>query len=296
YNKVYEGLATKFVQHYIYVGAAMKNMGEQGIELWDEQDGFFYDVLVYPNHSGYEKFRVRSLVGLIAMYAIDILNAKDVEANKEFVSNLDWFVRNRPDIVQRCVYIDETDASNRRHILSIVDAHQLQRIMERMCDPEEFLSPAGLRSLSKYHAEHPYYFGEKKVEYEPAEATSKIKGGNSNWRGPIWFPTSYLMINALQKFSEAYGDDFGTTRDGKLIRPKDLAQDIAERMIRIFTRDAKGHRPVYGDIKKFQNDPYWKDYVLFFEYFHGDTGRGLGASHQTGWTGLIATLLQEWRR
>ncbi|HNI10987.1 MAG TPA: glucosidase, partial [bacterium] len=154
----------------------------------------------------------------------------------------------------------------------------------------------GLRSLSKYHAEHPYYFGEKKVEYEPAEATSKIKGGNSNWRGPIWFPTSYLMINALQKFSEAYGDDFGTTRDGKLIRPKDLAQDIAERMIRIFTRDAKGHRPVYGDIKKFQNDPYWKDYVLFFEYFHGDTGRGLGASHQTGWTGLIATLLQEWRR
>jgi len=294
-NKVYEGLATKFVQHYIYVGSAMKNMGGQGIELWDEEDGFFYDVLVFPNNNGYEKFRVRSLVGLIAMYAIDILNDYDVEQNKEFISNLDWFIRNRPDIVQRCVYSDEKNGI-RRHILSIVDAHQLKRIMERIWDEDEFLSPAGLRGLSKHHAEFPYYFGNKKVEYEPGEATSKIKGGNSNWRGPIWFPTSYLMINSLVKFGEAFGKDFGVKIDGKLVTPYMVAEELANRMIKIFVPDKNGHRPVYGDIKKFQEDPYWKDYVLFFEYFHGDTGKGLGASHQTGWTGLIATLIQEWRR
>ncbi len=295
HNKVYEGLATKFVQHYIYVGSAMKNMGGQGIELWDEEDGFFYDVLVYPNGGGHEKFRVRSLVGLIAMYAIDILKDTDVEQNKEFVSNLDWFIRNRPDIVRRCVYSEETNGQ-RRHILSIVDSHQLKRIMERMWDTDEFLSPAGLRSLSKHHERHPYFFGQKKVEYEPAEAISKIKGGNSNWRGPIWFPTSYLMINSLVKFGEAFGKDFGTTVNGEFVTPYKIAEELAERMIRIYLPDTRGHRPVYGNIRKFQEDPHWKDYLLFFEYFHGETGQGLGASHQTGWTGLMATLIQEWRR
>ncbi|MBL7959325.1 glucosidase [bacterium] len=295
HNKVYEGLATKFVQHYIYVGSAMKNMGGQGIELWDEEDGFFYDVLVYPNGGGHEKFRVRSLVGLIAMYAIDTLKDTDVEQNKEFVSNLDWFIRNRPDIVRRCVYSDEVDGQ-RRHVLSIVDSHQLKRIMERMWDEDEFLSPAGLRSLSKHHAKDPYFFGQKKVEYEPGEAISKIKGGNSNWRGPIWFPTSYLMINSLVKFGEAFGKDFGITVEGEFITPHKIAEELAERMIKIYIPDKSGKRPVYGNIRKFQEDPHWKDYLQFFEYFHGETGQGLGASHQTGWTGLIATLIQEWRR
>lgn len=295
HNKVYEGLATKFVQHYIYVGAAMKNMGAQGIELWDEEDGFFYDVLVYPNGQGYEKFQVRSLVGLIAMYAIDVLEDRECEENKEFISNLDWFIRNRPDIVQRCVYSDETNG-HRRHVLSIVDSHQLKRILECITDPEEFLSSAGLRSLSKYHEKNPFYFGDKVVHYEPAEAVSKIKGGNSNWRGPIWFPTSYFMINSLVKFSEAFGKDYGIQRDGKLITPYKLAEDLANRMIKIFLPDEKGHRPVHGVNKKFQTDPHWKDYVLFYEYFHGDTGQGLGASHQTGWTALIATLIKEWRQ
>lgn len=296
YNKVYEGLATKFVQHYIYVGAAMKNMGEHGIELWDDEDGFFYDVLTYPGGGGHEKFRVRSLVGLIPLYAIDILRGSQQEENKEFVSNLDWFCRNRPDIVRRCVYVDDHPEYGRRHILSIVDANQLKRLMEHICDPEEFLSEFGLRGLSKYHAEHPYFFGDKKVEYEPAEATSKIKGGNSNWRGPIWFPTSYLMINSLVKFGEAFGDDFGIEHDGRFITPAALAEDLANRMIKIFIPDKNGRRPVYGNTKKFQDDPHWKDHLQFFEYFHGDTGKGLGASHQTGWTGLVATLIQEWRR
>jgi hypothetical protein len=295
YNKTYEGLATKFVQHYIYVGAAMKNMGGENIQLWDEEDGFFYDVLVYANGHDREKFRVRSLVGLIPMYAIDILYDRECEENREFISNLDWFIRNRPDIVQRCVYSEETDG-RRRHVLSIVDSHQLKRLMQRMWDPEEFLSPAGLRSMSRFHAREPFSFGGRTVGYEPAEAVSKIKGGNSNWRGPIWFPTSYLMINSLVKFSEAFGEDFGLQLNGRLVRPRDLAQELANRMIGIFLPDKKGRRPVYDGIRKFQEDPHWKDYILFFEYFHGETGKGLGASHQTGWTGLIATLIQEWRK
>ncbi len=293
-NKVYEGLATKFVQHYIYVGAAMKNMGDQNIRLWDDEEGFFYDVLVYPD-GRYEKFKVRSLVGLIAMYAIDVLWDKDVVENQEFVSNLDWFVRNRPDIVQRCVYREDRDGQS-RHILSIVDAHQLKRILERIADPNEFLSDHGLRGLSKYHETHPFYFGQRGVHYEPAEAISKIKGGNSNWRGPIWFPTTYFMINSLSKFAEAFGDHFGIDKDGKHITPASLAEELANRMISIFVPGKNGHRPVHGPYEKFQNDPHWKDYVLFYEYFHGETGQGLGASHQTGWTALVATLIQEWRR
>lgn len=294
-NKVYEGLATKFVQHYIYVGAAMKNMRGEGIQLWDDEDGFFYDALVYPDGGGVEKFRVRSLVGLIPMYAIDILYDRECEENREFITNLDWFIRNRPDIVQRCVYSEEIEG-RRRHVLSIVDAGQLKRLMERMCDPEEFLSPAGLRSMSRHHATEPFHFGWRSVNYEPAEAISKIKGGNSNWRGPIWFPTSYLMIQSLVKFSHAFGEDYGIDVKGEFYTPYRLAEELANRMINIFLPDDKGHRPVYKGIRKFQEDPHWKDYVLFYEYFHGDTGQGLGASHQTGWTCLIATLIQEWRK
>jgi hypothetical protein len=161
------------------------------------------------------------------------------------------------------------------------------------------MSPFGLRSLSRYHAQHPFRFGEKSVEYEPGEADSKIKGGNSNWRGPVWFPTSFLMIEALRKLGRAYGDEFKVPadgRDGPLITPWDAARQIADRMISIFTRDATGRRPVYAGIRRFQEDPHWRDLILFHEYFHGDTGQGLGASHQTGWTGLVASLIDEWRR
>ncbi len=184
----------------------------------------------------------------------------------------------------------------RCHVLSIVDRHQLSRILERLFDPDEFLSPTGIRSLSKFHERHPFAFGESEVRYSPAEADVKIKGGNSNWRGPLWFPTTYLIIESLVKFSDAFGPDFRVAAPGsggKPVTPRAMAAEIARRMIGIFRRDSSGRRPVFGDAAKFQQDPHWRDHLLFYEYFHGDTGAGLGASHQTGWTGLVANLIDE---
>ncbi|MBI4552676.1 MAG: glucosidase [Candidatus Latescibacteria bacterium] len=296
-NRVYEGLATKFFQHYIYIGAAMKRMGGRNYQLWDEADGFFYDVLRFPD-GDFQKFRVRSLVGLIPMYAIDVLHDASLATHQEFLSNLDWFIRNRQDLVRRCCYTDEQDGT-RRHILAIVDRDQLRSLLERVWDPNEFLSEVGVRSLSKYHERRPFVFGTREVRYEPAEAETKIKGGNSNWRGPIWFPTSYLLIDALTKFGEAFGSGYTIQTPGNPdgpVTPKDMAREIANRLIRLFVRDASGRRPIYGESTKFQYDPHWRDYILFFEYFHGDHGAGLGASHQTGWTALVASLIDEWRR
>ena len=295
-NLVYQTLATKFFQHYIYVGAAMKRMGGRNYQLWDEMDGFFYDVLHYPN-GDFHKFRVRSLVGLIPIFAIDVLNDDDHKQFPEFHHNLNWFLLNRRDLVRRCCYTEE-QAGVRRHVLAIVDQDQLLRILRRVWDPDEFLSDGGVRSLSKIHATHPFVFGEKEVRYEPAEAISKIKGGNSNWRGPLWFPTSYLLISALQKFGEAYGPGFKVESAGSdhALHPSEMAEEIANRMIRLFVPDETGHRPIFGGTTRFQEDPHWRDHLLFHEYFHGDNGAGLGASHQTGWTGLIASMIDEWRR
>lgn len=294
-NRVYENLATKFFQHYVYIGAAMKHMGGQDYQLWDEVDGFFYDVIRYPD-GAFHKFRVRSLVGLIPLFAIDVLKDEALKDFPEFLSNLNWFLRNRRDLVSRCCYTDET-GDERRHILAVVDQDQLSRILKRVWDPDEFLSPGGIRSLSKIHETHPFIYGEADVRYEPAEAISKLKGGNSNWRGPIWFPTSYLLITALKTFGEAYGNEFVVDApDDDPLSPTEMARETADRMIRLFTRGPDGRRPIYGDTTKFQDDPHWRDCLLFYEYFHGDTGAGLGAGHQTGWTGLVASLIDEWRR
>jgi hypothetical protein len=296
-NPVYESLATKFFQHYIYVAHAMKHMGGRDYQLWDEQDGFFYDVLRFPDGS-YEKFRVRSLVGLIPLYAIERLDRRWTDQFKEFASNTAWFLRNKPHIVQNVAYNVARDG-DRSLVMAIVDPEQMKRLLRRVFDPEEFLSPFGLRSLSRHHAEHPFRFGEKVVSYEPAEAVTKIKGGNSNWRGPVWFPTSFLLIESLRKLGTAYGPTLKVPcegRDGEARTLFELARDMANRMIRIFTRDAQGRRPMYGSIRKFQEDPHWRDLILFHEYFHGESGEGLGASHQTGWTGLVASLIDEWRR
>jgi hypothetical protein len=271
-------------------------MGGRNYQLWDEQDGFFYDVLRYPDGS-FEKFRVRSLVGLIPLYAIERLEDQWIEPFSEFRTNFEWFLKNKRHIVAGVCHPVERDGQ-RVHICAIVDEHQMQGLLRRVLDPEEFLSPFGLRSLSKFHAQHPFRFGGREVAYEPAEAVSKIKGGNSNWRGPVWFPTSFLMIEALRKLGTAYGPTVKVSLDGRG-KPRALwqvAEELANRMIRIFTRDERGRRPVYGGIRKFQEDPHWRDLVLFHEYFHGDTGEGLGASHQTGWTGLVASLIDEWRR
>jgi hypothetical protein len=293
-NTTYQGLASKFFQHYVYVGAAMKSMGGRNHDLWDEEDGFFYDVLRYPD-GGFEKLRVRSLVGLIPLYAVERLEESWVAQFTEFSSNVQWFLDNRRDLVELCV--NHTSHGGVDSLaLTIVNLTQLKRMLERICDSDEFLSDFGLRSLSKTHAAHPFVLGDKRVSYEPAEAVSKIKGGNSNWRGPIWFPTTFLMIESLRKLAKAYGSDIVVEgRDGKIWTIGEIARTLAERLIAIFARDADGRRPVYGNIAKFQDDPHWRDYIAFHEYFDGDTGAGLGASHQTGWTGLVASLIDEWR-
>jgi hypothetical protein len=297
-NKVYQSLATKFFQHYIYVGAAMKKMGGRRYQLFDEADGFFYDVLRYPDGS-FEKFRVRSLVGLIPLYAVERLEEHWVEPFEDFKSDLLWFLRNKRHVVQDvCHYVRRPD--QRVLICAIVDEHQMRQMIHRILDPTEFLSPFGLRSLSKHHERHPFRFGDREVRYEPGEADSKIKGGNSNWRGPVWFPTSFLMIESLRKLGTAYGPHLTVPapgdEQGAPMNLWEVAEELANRMIRIFTRDADGRRPAYGRLRKFQDDPHWRDCLLFHEYFHADTGEGLGASHQTGWTGLVASLIDEWRR
>jgi hypothetical protein len=296
-NNVYESLATKFFEHYVYVGAAMKRRGGRDYSLWDEKDGFFYDVLRYPG-GDFHKFRVRSLVGIIPLYAIERLELDWIQPFEVFRSNLDWFVRNRQDIVQRCVHLIEHDGV-KVYVLAIVDEEQLRGILDRVFDSDEFLSDYGIRSLSKFHQGHPYVFGNSEVRYEPAESDNKIKGGNSNWRGPVWFPTTFLIIESLRKLGKAYGPKFSVRLpggSGRQVTLTEMAEEIANRQIRIFTKDEQGRRPVYGGTKKFQDDPHWRDYILFYEYFHGDNGAGIGASHQTGWTALVASLIDEWRR
>jgi Mannosylglycerate hydrolase MGH1-like glycoside hydrolase domain len=295
-DNVYEGLAVKFFEHFIGIGAAMKKMGGRDYQLWDEEAGFFYDVLRYPN-GDFHKFRVRSLVGLIPMFAIEFLREDELEHLAHFPGNINWFIKSRADLVGSACY-SEIRNGVRCHVLSILDRHQLSRILERLLDPDEFLSPYGIRSLSKFHEHHPFAFGESEVHYAPAEADVGIKGGNSNWRGPIWFPTTYLIIESLLKFGEAFGSDFAVSvpaGDGSPMTPRAMAKEIAGRMIGIFRRDSAGMRPAFGDAKKLQHDPHWRDHLLFHEYFHGDTGAGLGASHQTGWTALVANLIDEWR-
>jgi hypothetical protein len=294
-NKVYESLATKFFQHYIYVGAAMKRMGGRNYSLWDQKDGFFYDTLRYPDGS-FHKFRVRSLVGLIPLYAIQRLEVGWMNQWAEFHQNVEWFIKNRQDIVQACCHI-VGQGKDAVYVLAIVDENQMRGILTRVMDHNEFLSDYGIRSLSKFHEQNPFTFGHSTVHYEPAEADCKIKGGNSNWRGPIWFPTSFLMIESLRNLGKAYGSSFRVkTGDGRELTLPEMAEDVANRLIKMFTRNSEGRRPIYGGCEKFQSDPHWRDYVQFFEYFHGDNGAGLGASHQTGWTGLVASLIDEWRR
>jgi hypothetical protein len=295
-NPVYEGLATKFFQHYALVARAMKHMGSKGEPLWDNTDGFFYDMLRYPN-GDFHKFRVRSLVGLIPLFAVERLEYDWIQRFPSFTANFDWFMKNRKDLVEDVIHKSDRDGQT-TYVMTIVNEDQIRRLIERLLDETEFLSPYGIRSLSKAHETHPFWFGDKVVSYEPAEASTKIKGGNSNWRGPIWFPTSFLLIESLRKIGKAFGNQFTVALpgNGKSLPFRDMGGLLADRLIRIFTRDDSGKRPVFGGSRKFQEDPHWRDHLLFYEYFHGDNGAGLGASHQTGWTGLVASLIDEWRK
>ncbi len=292
-DSVYEGLAIKFFQHYVYVAAAMKRMGNRGYQLWDERDGFFYDVLRYPDGT-FHKFRVRSLVGLIPLFAVERLESKWIEPFPHFRDNVRWFLSNRRDLVRDVIHTLDREGGQ-VNVLTIVNQDQLMRLLARLCDEDEFLSPYGVRSLSKYHERSPFVLDGRSVGYEPAEAATKIKGGNSNWRGPLWLPTNYLLIEALRQLGKAYGDNYPVRLPGR--EPTtfwELARELANRLVRLFRRDAAGRRPVFGGCRTFQEDPHWRDHLLFYEYFHGDNGAGLGASHQTGWTALVASLIDEW--
>jgi hypothetical protein len=235
------------------------------------------------------------MVGLIPLYAVEVMEREDLDPHPEFLANVEWFIKNRHELVGNTCY----SVDGQRYVLSIADPNQFARMLGHLWDSEEFLSPHGIRSLSRYHAQHPYCYGHSCVAYEPGESDVKIKGGNSNWRGPVWFPTSYLLIRSLLKFGRALGPNFAVRTagsNGEPISPVTMASEIADRMIGIFRCDENGRRPCFGPYRKFQEDPYWRDCLMFNEYYHGDTGQGLGASHQTGWSGLVANLIAEWRR
>ncbi|BAZ03921.1 MGH1-like glycoside hydrolase domain-containing protein [Calothrix sp. NIES-3974] len=295
-NPVYEDIASKFFEHFLYIADAMNHMGGEDIHLWDDTDQFFYDVLHTANNERHH-LKVRSMVGLIPLFATTILPASIFAKFPDFKRRFDWFVANRPQLQENIASLVAENATG-CHMLAIASPERLRKILQRMLDETEFLSDYGVRSLSRYHAEHPYTFGvggqTYQVGYEPAESTNGMFGGNSNWRGPVWFPVNYLLIESLQKFYSFLGEDFTVeypTGSGIYYTLAEVATDISQRLTNIFLRNSEGYRPVHGHRHQFQTDPHWRDLILFYEYFHGDNGSGLGANHQTGWSALVATLI-----
>ncbi|MEO8762890.1 MAG: glucosidase, partial [Ginsengibacter sp.] len=297
YNPVYQDMATKFLEHFLYIAGAMANMAMDSGGLWDEEDKFFYDVLKMPD-DGSIKLKVRSMVGLIPLFAVEVLDHNLLKAVPEFEKRLTWFLKNRPDLASLVSRWQEKN-EDEKHLLSLLRGHRMKKILQRMLDESEFFSDYGIRAISKFHDEHPYEFvvdGSRfSVEYTPGESTTDLFGGNSNWRGPIWMPVNYLLVESLQRFHSYYGDDFKIecpTGSGVYMTLNEVAGEILKRLAGLFVRDETGKRAFLGDNEKLQNDPNFNNYILFYEYFHGDSGRGVGASHQTGWTGLVAKLLQ----
>ncbi len=296
-NPTYQDMASKFFQHFLYIAGAMTNIADRGIDLWNKEDEFFYDVM-YLDQKYDRQIRIRSMVGLIPLFAVEVLEPDLVKSLPEFSERLSWFLNYRKDLAS-LVSRWHIPGKGDRRLLSLLRGHRMKRLLYRMLDETEFLSDYGVRSLSKYYQEHPYSMNlgnnSYTINYEPAEAETGLFGGNSNWRGPIWFPANFLIIESLQRFHHYYGDEFKIeypTGSNKYFTLQEIASALTERITKLFTRNAEGKRPVYGSNEKFQNDPHFKDYFQFYEYFNGDTGEGLGASHQTGWTGLIAKLLQ----
>jgi hypothetical protein len=294
----YEDVASKFWEHFLYIADAINHLGEDGAGMWNDQDGFFYDVLHMPD-GRHSPLKVRSMVGLIPLFAVETLEPEITGKLKGFTRRLEWFIENRKDLT-RNVACMRSPGEGERRLLSIVDRDQLRRVLKVMLDEREFLSPFGIRALSRIHRDEPYVFAvngaEYRVQYEPGESTTGLFGGNSNWRGPIWFPVNYLIIESLQKFHHYLGDDFKVecpTGSGQLMTLWEVAAEISRRLTRTFLRGPEGRRPVHGSNEVFHNDPHWRDLVLFHEYFHGDDGSGVGASHQTGWTGLVGKLIQQ---
>ncbi len=295
-NPSYQDVANKFFEHFLYIAHAINGGAGDGTELWDEEDGFFYDVLHLPSGDGV-KLKVRSMVGLIPLFAVETVDADMLEHFPAFVKRMRWFLENRPELG---AHADNLKREGDRHILSLVPRERLVRVLKRVLDEEEFLSPYGVRALSRAHAKEPYSITiggiTHKVGYEPAESQSGLFGGNSNWRGPVWFPVNFLLIESLQKYHRFYGDDLKVecpTGSGNFMNLWEVACEISKRLCSLFLRDEHGKRPSDGGFAQAHEDPHFSDFVTFHEYFHGDTGAGLGASHQTGWTALVAKLLQQ---
>jgi hypothetical protein len=276
----------------------MSDIAGEDIGLWDEEDNFYYSVLNLPNGQNVP-LRVRSMVGIIPLFAVEVIEQEMLEEMPHFQERLQWFLEKRPDLASLVSRWRDPGSKSRR-LLSLARAYRMQKILSRMLDENEFLSPYGIRALSKYHQDHPYVInihGTKyEVDYEPGESRSRIYGGNSNWRGPIWMPVNYLIVESLRRFYDYYGDDLKVecpTGSGKYLTLWEVAEELAGRLMKLCLLDTNGRRPSLGDDQKQQLDPNFYNCLQFYEYFHGDTGRGLGANHQTGWTGLIANLIAE---
>jgi hypothetical protein len=297
HSRIYEKMALRFFEHYMRIVGAMDRIGDNNDELWDEQDGFFYDVLHFP--SGHAtRIKVRSMVGLLPLMATVIIPKEAYETLPDFVAGVERFMAEYPDLAANIVPPRKQGARG-RHLLTVITEDKLRRILHYMLSEDEFLSPYGIRALSRYHKDHPYSFSvgsqSYTVAYEPGDSTTGMFGGNSNWRGPIWVPVNVMLIRALLSMYQYFGDDFTVecpTGSGKFMTLFQVSKEISDRLARIFLRDASGKRPVFGSSEVFQNDPLWRDHVLFYEYFNGDSGAGIGASHQTGWTGCVAKLMQ----
>jgi hypothetical protein len=297
HNEVYEDIATKFFEHFLHIVEAMNNIGDKGIGLWDDADEFYYDVLNLPD-GRMVPLRLRSMVGLIPLFAVETLEHDLLEQLPAFHRRLQWFLNYRPDLAKLVSRWNDR-GGRQRHLLSLLRGHRMKALLRRMLDETEFLSDHGVRAISLCHRDHPYQFRLDghvlEVRYQPGESQSPLFGGNSNWRGPVWMPLNFLIIESLQKFHHYYGDDFKIecpTRSGRMMTINQVADELARRLTRLFLKGQDGQRPVLKSHPKLAADPHFRDCVLFHEYFHGDTGCGLGASHQTGWTGLVAKLLQ----
>jgi len=297
HDPTYEDLAFKFVEHFTYIAAGMNQRGGEG--MWDEEDGFYYDLLRLPDGSA-TRLKVRSMVGLLPLCATTVIERWQRERVPGVLIAFQKRGRQMPELLES---IHPTGPGywgvDDRGLLALVNQDRLRRILTKMLDENEFLSPFGIRSVSKVHSAHPYVFNvhgqEYRVDYLPAESNTGMFGGNSNWRGPVWMPVNVLLVRALLNYYLYYGDSFRIecpTGSGRLMNLFEVAKEISDRLTRIFLRDRSGRRPVFGGIEVFQSDPHWRDYVLFHEYFHGDNGAGLGASHQTGWTGVVASLIE----
>lgn len=297
-NPVYQDMASKFFEHFLHIAGAMQSIGGDKLNLWDEDDQFYYDMLHKENGDA-ELLKVRSMVGLIPLFAVEVLTPELLEKLPDFKRRVEWVLNNRPDLAS-LISSWYNPGKGETRLLSILRGHRMKMIMKRMFDETEFLSDFGVRSLSKYHKEHPYKFtyegGTVQVDYTPAEATGDMFGGNSNWRGPIWFPMNYLILDSLEKFSNYYGNEYEVefpTNSGEMMNIKQAAEGVSKRLLSLFIPDANNKIPMYGEYEKFQKDPIFNKNHMFFEYFDGDTGKGLGANHQTGWTGLISEIIRQ---